>query len=307
MGESQMRETEVVATVRGKGIPKSISSILAAWGNAGHINSILKAHPDYSHAKSGDALAALRLVRNLVPKEMLRETRTRWPGGTFLFGTAYLATEINQIPAALAWHLSQVAGGDVDFLTQQNFVRHTGASAAQRLLFRPAFQGNVCMNCSYVLVDDVVTMGTTLAEMANVVQKQGGVVAGVAVLINAARMEQLSPSQALLNQVRIKFGNELETLISIAPEALTCQEAEYLIGFRNAHTLRNRLARARNEQSAGLDARGRQKKSTTGARLSGDAISNLIDAVDKIEGDVDLEPDPLEDSGDAEPDEASII
>jgi orotate phosphoribosyltransferase len=243
-----------MADERFLGIPHEAKAIVAAYNNTAHLGSVLKAHPNYEAAKSGDAIAALRLVSDLLPDKMLRAARRRWPGAVFLFGTAYTDWGINHLPAALAWRLSQVSGGEVAFLTQRSRGQRTGTSAARRMLCRPLFQGNIEANRRYVLVDDVVVLGGTLAEMANVVRQQGGNIAGIAVLVNASRANHLHSVKSQVNLLRLKYGNEVEKILSIKLEALTRQEAKYLAGFRHIDALRNRLVRAKNERGAGENA-----------------------------------------------------
>jgi orotate phosphoribosyltransferase len=56
----------------------------------------------------------------------------------------------------------------------------------QRLIAPSEFAGAVEVGASYVLVDDVSTMGGTLADLANYLQENGGRVAGSVLLVNAA-------------------------------------------------------------------------------------------------------------------------
>ena len=63
----------------------------------------------------------------------------------------------------------------------------------QRLILRPEFEGPVQVGANYVLVDDVVNFGTTLAELAHYIQLNGGFVSGIAVMVNAGRNKSFSP------------------------------------------------------------------------------------------------------------------
>jgi len=49
---------------------------------------------------------------------------------------------------------------------------------------------------TYVLVDDVTVMGSTLADLADYVQANGGVMVGVVMLVNASRMPHMVASPA---------------------------------------------------------------------------------------------------------------
>ncbi|MGI8604456.1 MAG: phosphoribosyltransferase [Verrucomicrobiales bacterium] len=117
----------------------------------------------------------------------------------------------------------------------------------ERLATRPEFEGLVTPGRLHVLVDDVTTMGGTLAELASYIQIQGGLVAGVLVLVNAGRLKQLHPTQSLVRKLESRHGHEIENILGIRPTALTANEASYLIGFRSLDEIRNRLAKARQE------------------------------------------------------------
>lgn len=49
---------------------------------------------------------------------------------------------------------------------------------------------------------------------------------------------------------------KIEDILQIAPAALTANEANYLIGFRTADEIRNRLAKARKETDLRLRSKG---------------------------------------------------
>lgn len=57
---------------------------------------------------------------------------------------------------------------------QTTRVFHTGADPMERLAMRPEFEGVVVTNRPYVLIDDVTSMGGTLAELANYIPVQCG-------------------------------------------------------------------------------------------------------------------------------------
>ena len=78
-------------------------------------------------------------------------------------------------------------------IVQASRVFHTGAKAMERLLLRPQFDGPVTAGKAYVLVDDVICLGGTLAELADYIQAGGGQVAAVVTLVNAGRIKRLKP------------------------------------------------------------------------------------------------------------------
>ena len=99
-------------------------------------------------------------------------------------------------------------------------------------------------------------MGGTLAELASYIQERDGNVVGAVVLVNAGRTEEFHPSQAVLSKLKSRHENQIEQIFGIRPDALTANEANYLIGFRTADEIRNRLAKAREETNRRLRSKG---------------------------------------------------
>jgi orotate phosphoribosyltransferase len=65
---------------------------------------------------------------------------------------------------------------------------------------RAEFEGLVSPGKYHILVDDVTTMGGTLAELADYIQSQNGLVTGVLILVNAGRSKELRPNSKLAKQ-----------------------------------------------------------------------------------------------------------
>jgi orotate phosphoribosyltransferase-like protein len=109
-------------------------------------------------------------------------------------------------------HYSAKIGVEVDItITQANRVFHTGANAMERLLARAEFAGDIEHGRRYVQVDDVTTMGSTLADLASHIRSHGGEVAG-------------SVSERLTN-------SEIESLRQHKKESLAYMQKNY---FPNA-------------------------------------------------------------------------
>jgi len=132
-------------------------------------------------------------------------------------------------------------------IVQVTKVYHTGADPMERLALRPEFDGSIQVGGQYVLVDDVTNLGGTLAELANYIQSKGGVVKGIAVVVNAGRNKNLRPDRKTLKTLNERFANEIIEIFGIRVDALTANEAQYLVGFRSADEIRNRLLKAKQE------------------------------------------------------------
>ncbi len=107
-----------------------------------------------------------------------------------------------------------------------------------------------------VLVDDVTSLGGTLAELANYIQSNDSLVENAVVLVNAGRSTQFKPQAKTIQLLTRRFGHEITEIFGITPAALTANEATYLVGFRTADEIRNRLAKARQETHLRLRSKG---------------------------------------------------
>lgn len=208
----------------------------------------IKAHDGYRAAKAGDDQAAFYLVRDLAT-DFLRGLQSVFPGG--VNDVSPYATEAagdNAIPLLLSLLCAHVLDGDNETdIVQQEKVFHTGADPMERLILRPSFEGKVTAGAQYVLVDDVTSMGGTLAELANFIRMNGGRILGSIVLVNAGRVKEFSPTG---NHVRIleeRFDQAIKDIFGIHISALTANEAGYLVGFRTVDEIRNRCIKAEKE------------------------------------------------------------
>lgn len=217
----------------------------------------LKAHVAYPRAKAGDEAAALDLLLDMAVA-WLYEQRARFaPGLLYVAPHAQEATGDNAIPQALAAVCAAVWGGKAEIgIVQSDRVYHTGADAMERMAARAQFVGTVQPGERYVLVDDVTSLGGTLAELANYIQHGGGKIKDVVVLVNAGRNPALVPQPKNVQLLKRRFGDEIFNIFGIKPEALTANEAQYLVGFRSVDEIRNRLAAARQEIDRRLRSKG---------------------------------------------------
>ena len=157
----------------------------------------------------------------------------------------------------LAHHFASSAGGRVaENILQVNRAHHTGARAMERVAVRAVFDGPVEKDGRYVLVDDVTVMGSTLADLANHIQANGGKVVGAVTLANAGRSGVLTAPNALIHQIEKRFGDAVREIFGIDPASLTADEATYIFNFRDADAIRARFAAALRERVERLRAKG---------------------------------------------------
>lgn len=245
---------ETFRTIRKHGFPASIGEPIALFEH----DASLKTHRDHHAAKCGDQTAAVNLIWDIA-FDFIRNSVQKLPHNvTFVAPFAREAQGDNAIPQVLASACAVLAsGGQIDEdIVQTTRVFHTGADPMERLCLRSQFEGAVNPQQPYVLVDDVINMGGTLAELADFIRQADGVVVGVIALVNAGREKGLIPSKRILRQLETRYPNEIRTIFGIEPQALTANEANYLIGFRTADEIRNRLSKARKEIHLRLRSKG---------------------------------------------------
>lgn len=226
------------------------------WGDFPDVHTyadipIVKNHPQYASAKAGDAIAADALIDDILAMGSLNAVRTSI-GATQPSLLAVHAVEtagMNAIPRAFARSLSKALGLPVaSGIIQINRVLHTGAGGYHRLSFPPVFEGEVEPG-EYILVDDFIGQGGTLANLKGHVEVHGGRVTGAVVLCGKAYSAKLRLTRETLEVLRQKHGRELEewwiATFGYGFERLTESEARYLARSPDAHTIRTRLAAAR--------------------------------------------------------------
>ncbi len=133
-------------------------------------------------------------------------------------------------------------------IVQVNVVSHTGANGFWRLARQARFDGPVQAGRSYVLVDDFVGMGGTLANLKGFIEACGGHVLAAVSLTGKPHSAKLALTPVRLHELRTKHGQELENWwfnrFTHAFDALTESEARYLTRTETADTIRNRIAEA---------------------------------------------------------------
>jgi adenine/guanine phosphoribosyltransferase-like PRPP-binding protein len=167
----------------------------------------LKAHPAYRAAKAGDADPAAHLVMDLA-RPLADQARTIFgPDVIYVAPHAVEASGENAIPQTLARATANAADGVTDTdIVQATRVFHTGANRMERLNSRAEFDGPVQRGSHYVLVDDVTTIGGTLAELADYIQPGCGFVEGVAVIVNASRSDRIGSESRGIPRLRRILG-----------------------------------------------------------------------------------------------------
>jgi hypothetical protein len=229
--------------------------------------SVVRKHSYYTAAKSGDADAAQYLVRDTINEEQVASFRRFLAGRTPILVSvhAYEAEGVNAIPEVFADALAIRLGLETDAgIVQTNVVAHTGADGYGRLARQPLFDGDVISGGEYVLVDDFVGQGGTLANLRGFIESHGGRVLAAVTLTGKPHSAKLALDGTQLEELRQKHGKEFEKWwqerFGYSFDCLTQSEARYLARSPDAETIRDRIAAA---QQAG-DCGQAQEDSITG-------------------------------------------
>jgi hypothetical protein len=208
-------------------------------------------HPDYAAAKSGTQDAAARLACALLSSTAVEQIRDLLHAErpVIVPVRAVETTGINLIPHAMAHEMGQQIGLAVaGNIVQTNTVGHTRASGFHRLSFQPTFAGVVLPGCTYLLVDDHVGLGGTLANLRGHIEGEGGRVVLTTTLSASRRSEVLALRAETLHALGAKHGEPLERYwqehFGFGLHALTEAEAGYLLRTPSFDAVRDRMAEA---------------------------------------------------------------
>lgn len=211
---------------------------------------VAQGHPSYAAAKQGDLEAALQLVSDLLTEDRVASLRLRFGDREPLLAAVHgvEGTSVNAIPQVMAGYLSSRLGWEpVRSLVQINRVGHTKSSGWHRLANQALFDGEVLAGRHYLLLDDFIGQGGTLANLRAFIESQGGRVVGASALTGKTYSSILALTEEALTALRAKHGN-LENWwrerFGFGFDGLTESEARYLLRAEDADTIRNRLAEA---------------------------------------------------------------
>lgn len=172
-------------------------------------------------------------------------------------------TSRNALPFAYAARLQILLNGfENKSIVQASRVGRTKLTRFPRFLFQPSFTGNVITDRPYILVDDTLTLGGTLATMRSYIVRNGGTVIAVSALAHSrGRNIAFAQTQITNSSLLGLYGPGLvdfwEGEIGHDPTRLTEAEALFLCewasgeggGSRDPDSillkLRTRLNRAR--------------------------------------------------------------
>ncbi len=208
-----------------------------------------KAHPKYDDAKKkGDNAAALTLVKDIVPQDKVDELEILLAEQNVLIQPVHAMEEFgtNKIPAAFAYHLASLLNLDLgNDIVQANKPQRTDKGAFYRLSQYPFFDGDVQKGRKYVILDDTLSMGGTLASLRGYIENKGGHVLMAIALTGHEGAASLNIKEAMLDSIRKKHGDKLndwwKAEVGFGVDKLTQGEAGHLKKAPSFEEIRNRI------------------------------------------------------------------
>lgn len=238
----------------------------ASWGDFppvirnGDLNS-LSLHPEYKPAKAGDPVAAFTLAEKVITDEFIEGIRQSL-GGRKPVIVPVLAEEsegANMIPLMLAKQIGNRLGLEVELNIVQVVRAHrTNAGSDHRLVFNPVFDGEVKEGQDYLVVDDTLTMGGTIASLRGYINNRGGNVCLAAVGTAHPGALDIKIKPGMICAIENKHGSAMNELwlekFGYGIDGLTQGEAGHLKAALSVDAMRDRLAAA---EDAGRRPKGR--------------------------------------------------
>lgn len=208
---------------------------------------VVRGHVHYADAKAGNLEAAAALVQDTLNDEIivaLSELGLHRPA--LLPVVAEEAEGTNAIPLSLAQHLGAALGWRVETgVIQANVASRTKKDGYYRLAIQPVFDGPVATEEQYVLIDDFIGQGATLANLRGHVMAGGGRVSGITSLTGKDVSATLALRLGTLQELRRIHDDNLENwwwkVFGFGFEHLTESEARYIIRRTDADRVRKEI------------------------------------------------------------------
>ncbi|WP_338809507.1 hypothetical protein V6667_02655 [Neisseria leonii] len=171
-------------------------------------------HRFYQEAKAGNVFKAVALVDDYLREQPLNDLKrlVAKHGDVYLLPVHALeATGKNALPVAYTAWLERYLNAPVEYgIVQADFVGRTGADGFERLVKSVRFNGEVTSGRKYLLIDDAVTQGGTLADLKGYIESQGGIAVGATTLMGKPHSARLAVTKPTLGQLRKFVGKDFE-------------------------------------------------------------------------------------------------
>jgi hypothetical protein len=203
----------------------------------------LRSRLGYDQAKRGAGEAAFEVVRELIQPEKIP-----FAIDTIVPIMQFDRDKPNALPivyaAALAKHFDAYLETGI---RQVNIVSHTVADAQTRILGQPMFIGTIQPGSRALIVDDVVTYGSTLANLRGWLEQQGATVVGATTLAAGFGGTKVALPDIVWDRLLDRFSRQAEALaneLGFSADCFTNREARFLAGLKNEHEMQRLIVAA---------------------------------------------------------------
>lgn len=207
----------------------------------------VKGHVTYKAAKAGNYDAAIQLVLETMSDDVVMSLLDHFVESSPALVSVHAeeSVGVNAIPEVMADILAHILGWDVErFVVQANVVNHTGADGFSRMARQALFSGDITAGRNYLIVDDFIGQGGTIANLRGHILAQGGQVLGATVLTGKHYSAKLAINTEQLHELRNKHGQIekwWQERTGFDFECLTASEARYLFQTPTSERIRSRL------------------------------------------------------------------
>ena len=262
----------------------------ASWGDFppvirnGDLHSSKK-ESEYQAAKAGNMLAAINLVERLLTDDTVEKIRRRIMDSKPLV-LPVLAVETsgnNKIPLAMAEVLAKRLNLEVESnIVQSERVGRTGTNANHRLAFNPSFEGEVKTGQAYLIIDDTLLMGGTIASLRGYIENRDGRVIGASVMDAQEGAVDIAVKPKMLAAIENKHGPSMNQFwqenFGYGIDKLTQSEAGHLRRAASVDEIRDRLVKTRHEgiERLGKEGIGTSLRSERGESAKRTEVSSAL-------------------------------
>lgn len=212
----------------------------------------LKSRAEYALAKQGEVNAAVELISSTIESASIQAVQDAIGNNRpkILPVISKEATGHNKIPLALAMLLENMLELEVELgIIQSDLVARTGSGSDYRIAFNPKFVGKVDRGRDYLIVDDTLTMGGTIASLRGYVEKNGGHVVAAMVMTAHKQVLNIAITPKMIEDIHRKHGtamnNFFEEFFGYGIDKLTQGEAGHVRAATSVDQFRNRILEAR--------------------------------------------------------------
>ncbi|WP_318763104.1 type I phosphoribosyltransferase [Aminobacter niigataensis] len=229
----------------------------AQWASGDKQVPTLSSHPLYQAAKGERNIeAAIAIIDDLYTRECVLRLvdHVESCGGKpkIISPSCQPGDSNNALAIGYAQWLSHEFDWDVETeVFQEKTVSRDKSNTWTRIANRCAFRGEIDKGASYVIVDDVITTGGTLADLRSFIHRKGGmVIAMSAIASRDGRPQKIRLGDDTRADLERFYGNDLGKFcyenLGFSHECFTDSEARAVRGCSGYVDLGKKILRARN-------------------------------------------------------------